>query len=152
MESIIFLILGIVGALFLIDIALVFYCLKLKKRLDLFSGGGEKSLEEFVRSQIKKLERQEGEIKKIFGEVSRLGEISQRSFQKVGVVRFNPFNEVGGDQSFCVALLDAQNNGFVISSLYGRQMNRVYAKPVEKGFSKYQLSEEEKGALEKATS
>lgn len=70
--------------------------------------------------------------------------------QKVGIVRFNPFREIGGDQSFSIALLDAQDNGIVLTSLYSRAGNRVYAKPVEQGISKYQLSEEEKKAIKQA--
>jgi hypothetical protein len=74
------------------------------------------------------------------------------SLQKVGTVRFNPFSEVGGDQSFSIALLDGNDTGIVITSLYSREGNRVYAKPIKKGSSKYQLSEEEKKAIEKALS
>lgn len=70
--------------------------------------------------------------------------------QKVGIVRFNPFKEIGGDQSFSIALLDGQDSGFVLTSLYSREGNRVYAKPIERGKSNYQLSEEEKEALRKA--
>jgi hypothetical protein len=74
------------------------------------------------------------------------------SIQKVGIVRFNPFKEVGGNQSFSIALLDREKNGLVITSLYSREGNRVYAKPIEKGNSRYQLSREEKEAIEKALS
>lgn len=68
--------------------------------------------------------------------------------QRVGLVRFNPFDETGGDQSFCVALLDAHNNGMVISSLHSRQGTRIYAKPVREGQgTQYQLSKEEQEAI-----
>ena len=72
------------------------------------------------------------------------------SLQKVGIVRFNPFKEIGGDQSFSIAVLDADNNGFVITSHYGRESNRVYAKPVGNGNSSYPLSKEEQEAINKA--
>ena len=72
------------------------------------------------------------------------------SLQKVGIVRFNPFKETGGDQSFSVAVLDADNNGFVITSHYGRESNRVYAKPINNGASSYSLSKEEQEAINKA--
>jgi hypothetical protein len=74
----------------------------------------------------------------------------QSSVQKVGIIRFNPFKESGGDQSFSIALLDENDNGVVITSLYGRQDNKVFAKPVKNGKSKYLLSEEERRAIEKA--
>ena len=70
--------------------------------------------------------------------------------QKVGLVRYNPFSDAGGDQSFALALLDGRRNGVVISSLYGREMNRVYAKRIEGGASKYPLTDEEKEALHNA--
>jgi hypothetical protein len=73
------------------------------------------------------------------------------SLQKVGVVRYNPFNDVGGDQSFSIALLDANNTGFVITSLYSREGTRVFAKPIKAGKSEYPLSEEEEEAIARAT-
>jgi len=74
----------------------------------------------------------------------------RKSVQQVGIVRFNPFNDSGGDQSFVIALLDENGNGVVFSSLYSREHVRVYAKPIEEGKSRYPLSEEEKQAIEKA--
>jgi len=74
------------------------------------------------------------------------------SVQKIGMVRFNPFKEVGSDQSFSVALLDGNDSGTVITSLYSRTENRIYAKPIENKQSKYLLSAEEKQAIEKAVS
>lgn len=94
------------------------------------------------------------DLKKDFKKLSRKVAICQEKYidsvQKVGMVRFNPFSEVGGDQSFSVALLDGSNNGIVITSLYIREGNRVYGKPVNNGQSKYQLSDEENKAVEKA--
>ena len=74
------------------------------------------------------------------------------SVKKVGMVRFNPFSDTGGDQSFAIALLDGQNNGVVVSSLYVQGHPMVYAKQIEKGESRYVLTDEEKKALLKATS
>ena len=53
-----------------------------------------------------------------------------RAFQRVGLVRFNPFEDTGGNQSFALALLDAEGNGWVLSSLHARTGTRVYAKPI----------------------
>ena len=83
------------------------------------------------------------ELKKI--EIENLS-----NFQKIGVVRFNPFKEVGSDQSFSIAILDGNDNGVVITSLYTRDENRVYGKPIKASISEYNLSEEEKKAIEKA--
>lgn len=94
------------------------------------------------------------ELKKSFEEVSRELKKQKKenkiNFQKIGFVRYNPFSEVGGDQSFSLALLDGNNDGFVITSLYAREANRVYGKPIKNGQSEYSLSEEEKKALKEA--
>ena len=73
-----------------------------------------------------------------------------RSAKHLGIVRFNPYSGTGGDQSFSVAVLDEQRNGFVMSGLYARDNSRIYAKPVEKGESLHPLSGEEKEAIQKA--
>ncbi len=70
--------------------------------------------------------------------------------QKVSIVRFNPFGDTGGDQSFAIAVLDGQDSGYVLTSIHGRQGTRVYVKPVDYGKSKYTLSTEEKLALKQA--
>ena len=69
------------------------------------------------------------------------------AIQKIGVHRFNPFAENGGNFSFTLALLDAHNNGVVITSMHGREQNRIYSKNILKGTSETQLTEEEEQAL-----
>ena len=78
--------------------------------------------------------------------VQRLDQTGQR----VGVVRFNPFSDTGGDQSFAIALLDSEGNGIVLSSLHGRTDTRVFAKPVSAGRSRHALSDEEQEAIRRA--
>lgn len=76
---------------------------------------------------------------------------SRLSFQKVGFMRFNPFTDTGGDQSFVLSLLDETNSGFVISSLHSRENTRLYAKKIIKGEAPDQaLSKEEKHILAEA--
>lgn len=65
----------------------------------------------------------------------------------VGLVRFSPFHDTGGDQSFSLALLDGKGDGVVISALHSRQDQRLYAKPVVNRSSRYQLTDEERSAL-----
>ncbi len=89
-------------------------------------------------------------VLEIKNRVRALEEALPKDIRKVGLVRYNPFSDAGGDQSFALALLNENKDGIVISSLYGREMNRVYAKPIENGNSKYQLSEEEKAAIQNA--
>ena len=100
-----------------------------------------------ILSQFKILEKNFSQLSQ---ELENLKKESQFSVQKIGIVRFNPFKEIGGDQSFSIALLDGNNNGVVITSLYTRGGNRVYGKPIKAGLSEYLLSNEEKEAIEKA--
>jgi hypothetical protein len=74
----------------------------------------------------------------------------QYCLQKTGMVRFNAFEDTGSDLSFALALLDEKDNGVVISTIYGRNECRTYAKPIVKRESQYFLTEEEKAALNKA--
>lgn len=74
------------------------------------------------------------------------------TIQKVGLVRFDAFEDVGGKLSFAVAFLDDHGDGVVVSSINGRQETRIYAKPIRKGESIYALSAEERGALARAMS
>jgi predicted phosphohydrolase len=72
---------------------------------------------------------------------------SRGSLQHIGMVRFNPFEDTGSDQSFAIALLDDRRDGVVLSSLHGRANTRLFAKPVEDGSSKHTLSAEEAEAI-----
>jgi hypothetical protein len=72
---------------------------------------------------------------------------SRRSLQHIGIVRFNPFEDTGSDQSFAIALLDDARDGIVISSLHGRANTRLFAKPVNDGASTHTLSDEEAEAI-----
>jgi len=150
MQNPVFFVYIAVGVIFAAEIALAVFLFLLKKKLNLFFKRGGENLEDALANQIRILERQEKDIEKIFEEIKRLSAASKRSFQKIGVVRFNPFKEVGGNQSFSVALLDDENNGFVLTGLYERENCRVYAKPIEKAQSQYPLSREEIRAVEEA--
>ena len=87
-------------------------------------------------------------------EMEELHEILLRrtegSVQHIGLVRFNPFEDTGSDQSFVIALLDGKHDGFVLSSLHGRGTTRVFAKAVAAGLSVHELSNEEAEAIRMA--
>ena len=115
---------------------------------------------DFLKRTKKQPENLEEVLKKLRALEVNLGEFSQdlkelkveskAHFKKIGFVRYNPFSGVGGDQSFSVALLNDHNNGVVLTSLFSREGNRVYAKIVEKGVSPHVLSDEEKQAIQEA--
>ncbi len=68
----------------------------------------------------------------------------------VGLVRFSPFHDTGGDQSFSMAILDGRGDGIVVSALHSRQESKLYAKPIVGGTSRYSLTEEEKQAIDES--
>ena len=132
-------------------IALQIQFLILRKKIKLFLKGKKvKDLEEVLSEQIKRMENIEDDIKDINKWNEKLQGVCDISITRVGVVRFNPFKDTGGDQSFAIALLDSENNGIVFSSLYSREGTRVYAKPITGADSTYNLSDEEKEAIKKA--
>lgn len=75
---------------------------------------------------------------------------SKLALRKIGIVRFNPFQDSGGDQSFAIALLDEGGSGVIVSSLHGRAETRIFAKQVTNGRSKHALSDEEQQAIRAA--
>ncbi len=127
---------------------------RLKRRLATFFSGKEaRDLEKILFEQLEETKGLDQEIQELFEISNRLHELGQKSFHKSAILRFNPFKEVGGNQSFCVALLDGKNSGVVISSLHTREGTRVYAKPIVNGqASGFPLTEEEKSAIAQAIS
>ncbi len=100
-----------------------------------------------ILTRFNELERN---FEKISQELEKLKKENLFHIKKTGIVRFNPFQEIGGNQSFSLAFLDGNDNGVVITSLYTREGNRVYGKPIKNGKSEYSLSKEEEKAIEKA--
>ncbi len=83
-------------------------------------------------------------------DISKLKDDVMRTLQRVGVVRFNPFKDMGGNQSFAIAIVDKNNDGLVLSSLYTRERVNVFAKPVQQGNSSFPLTQEELEAIKQA--
>jgi len=125
----------------------------LRRRLRRLIGEGEGvGLDELLDRQFRRLDTLVERVDALNRLHHELETLTQRSIQKVGVIRFNPFADTGGDQSFAVALLDAEGNGVVLSSLHGRADTRIFAKTVQAGRSKHALSDEEQDAIRKALS
>jgi len=118
-----------------------------KKIKLMFRGTKVADLEGVIFEQIKRLRQTEKSLQHLEGFARYLEKMALKSVQKVGVIRFNPFKDIGGDQSFCIAFLDAQNSGFTISSLFTREGTRIYTKPIIEGQSSYPLTDEEKEAI-----
>ena len=123
----------------------------LRRRLRRVLPQGESSgIDEILDRQLKRIDSLTERIDALNKLHRELESLSQRTIQKVAVIRYNPFSDTGGDQSFAIALLDSLGNGVVLSSLHSRTDTRVFAKAVQSGRSKYQLSDEEQDAIKKA--
>jgi len=153
-QTIIFLLLtASASVLVMANIFLLWLFFRANRRIDeLLEKGKIKSFKDIFLSQKTRNDELEKRIEEAFSKIKELEKISKITIQKTGVVRFNPFNEMGGNQSFTIALLDGKNNGFVISSLFVKEGNRVYAKSVKSGKSDYLLSDEEIKAIKEAMS
>lgn len=111
---------------------------------------GEK-LDDILADLIENIEKTSQKTDRFLKRVEITEEKIPTVFQKMGFVRFNPYNEVGSDQSFSLALLDSHGRGFVLTSLHSRSMTRIYAKPVDGSKkSPYPLSQEEEEAVKLA--
>jgi hypothetical protein len=110
-----------------------------------------RNLEEVLDTHLEHVEIVGRELRRVATRTDALEAASARAFQRVGLVRYNPFEETGGNQSFALALLDANGNGWVLSSLHARSGTRVYAKAIKGGRSDGALSDEEAAAIRQAT-
>ena len=131
---------SIVGSWFIIDMR--------KKMKRFFKETGMNIEEDIAKDLMRRIARLEAKSEELDPRIDWLEKAASASIQKIGFVRFNPFQDTGGDNSFIIALLDRGNTGVILSSLYMREGVRVYAKSIEQGKAKQALSEEEKKILE----
>lgn len=138
----------------LILIAVIFSSLNsLEKRYrKLMRGVNNQNLEEIINGYMDKVDKSmqiSESTKKLMLEQEKK---IQGCVQKVSIVRYKAFEDVGSDLSFSIAILDANNDGVIITGIYGRNDSTTYAKPIDKGISRYDLSEEELTVLKEAMS
>lgn len=132
-------------------IALYLSIRNLQSHKKLTTGISGHNLEILVQQYLKTLDRTRNDIELMNKYFEIIKEETSRFYRKFGLVRFQAFEGTGGDQSFAMALLDSNNNGFVLSGLYGRDFSKVYAKEIGDGkVSKYKLTSEEQEALNNA--
>lgn len=149
-----YVILGLLAVQFiLIVLFLVLFIqhLKMKKRYQTFlQGENGNSLETSILKKFAEIDRLTEENAKLMADVKKNYEEIQMSFQKVGLVKYDAFQEMGGRLSFSLCLLDNNDNGFLITSMHTREGCYTYSKEIIKGESYVVLAEEEKRALEQA--
>jgi len=124
---------------------------KVQKRYkNLFLGHEQTDIEKLIlsyRQAIDDLKKEQTQLKQ---KSSKMERILNNVIMGIGLKRYNAFKDTGSDLSFSLALLNKQNQGVVLTSIFGREETRVYAKDVEEGKSNYNLSEEEVKALSQA--
>jgi hypothetical protein len=142
----------VLGLLVLLLIVLVFVLFRrtagLERRIASLTRSGEgRSLESVLDAHLDRVDAVGRELDELAARSAVLEQRQRRAFQRIGLVRFNPFDDTGGNQSFALALLDLQGDGFVVSSLHARAGTRVYGKAIARGTSEANLSDEESEAL-----
>ena len=137
--------------LVLVVLILVVRLRRLGRRIEgLTRGEDGRSLEAILAAHLERVHGLVRDVDRLEAR-SAIQEVTLRhAFQRVGIVRFNPFEDTGGNQSFAIALLDAKGDGVVISSLHARGSTRVYAKAVKTGKAETAASAEEAQALREA--
>lgn len=117
---------------------------------DLTRGASGASLEAVLTSHLDNVRIAAESAGQARAAVQRMERNNRTHIQHVALVRYNPFNHTGGDQSFVLVLADADGNGGIVNSLHAREGTRIYAKPLAGWGSAYALTEEEQGAIAKA--
>jgi Protein of unknown function (DUF4446) len=110
------------------------------------------NLEASVHGYYKRVQTVTANMAELESSYIRIAEMAELALGKVGIIRYNPFGDTGGDQSFSLAVLNSRDSGFIITSIHGRGGTRIYMKPVDAGNSNYPLAAEEKLALKAAIS
>ncbi|AGF59549.1 hypothetical protein CLSAP_56150 [Clostridium saccharoperbutylacetonicum] len=117
----------------------------------LMKGVTGNNLEEMLLERLDSIQEAKESSDKALQECSRLEIKMKECVQKVAIMRYKAFENVGSDLSFSIAMLDDNNDGVILTGIYGREESTTYAKPIDKGISRYDLSEEELYVLNEAS-
>ena len=121
-----------------------------KKYSKMMAGVDGGNLERLINNQVDEVGMVVSEQKELRKEIERIDDILKKAITRIAVVRFDAFNDMANDLSYCVAMLDSNDNGIVISGIFGREDSRTYVKPIVDGVSSYKLTQEEERALREA--
>ena len=139
-------------------IAVLVYCVilhirlgSLKKKYDFFmQGDNGASLERKLSVEVSEIRDAAKGLESLLTEQAAIRNTLSNTIQKIGFIKYNAFENIGNDLSFALTLLDGNNNGICISSIYGRNESRIFSKPIVKGKSLVSLSQEELESLNEA--
>lgn len=154
-QNIAYFIIGLAAFSFFLFLYLIIISVKhrkLKKKYKQFMRGGSgESLEDQILSRFSEIDNLKSDAKKLNLELNKVNENLMIAYQKVGVIKYDAFKEMGGKLSFVLALLDKNNNGILLNSVHSsREGCYTYLKEIIKGESFLELSEDEKQALNQA--
>lgn len=121
-----------------------------RKYRKMMRGVNNKNLEELINSNLDNIEKAVNNSEQALEQCKKITEDVKGCVNKVAIMRYKAFEDVGSDLSFSIAILDSYNDGVIITSIYSRQDSTTYAKPIDKGISRYDLSEEEIHVLNEA--
>ena len=113
-------------------------------------GTSTQNLEELIINNLDSINESEEKSKECLKEIEDLKKKTKSCVQKIAITRYKAFEDIGSDLSFSIAMLDENNDGLILTSIFGRNESTTYAKPVDKGISRYDLSEEELDVLNEA--
>ncbi len=123
----------------------------LRKKYNYFMNGSNGvSIERKLSVEVAELRENAKMIDTLFQQQTEIQKVQNHSFQKIGFIKYNAFENIGNNLSFSLTLLDGQNNGIIISSVYGRNESRFFSKPIIQGKSLSGLSAEEEASLRAA--
>lgn len=149
-----YILIGICAVLLILLILLIVYISKQKKlekkyKSFMKNSKGE-NIEGFIMSYMDKIDKVKAESDIMKKSYEDMNERLKVCVQKYSILRYRAFEDIGSDLSYSIALLNAENDGIILTGIYGRNESTTYAKPIEKGISRYDLSAEEKQVLEDA--
>lgn len=142
---------ALVFVLIIVVISCMISTSKMKNKYrKMMRGTNGRNLEELIVNSLNKIDDMQAvteDVKVLCGNTSSL---VKSCVQKVAIKRYKAFEDVGSDLSYSIAMLDGNNNGVIITSIYSRNESITYAKPIDNGISRYDLSEEESSVLHQA--
>lgn len=119
----------------------------MQDKYDYFTKGSEANIDQVLTRTLQELEKTQEELQQLQQKHGQLREQVKGCIQKVKMERYDAFDAMGGEMSYSILLADENNDGIILTSIYGREDNRCYAKDVKGGKSSYVLAEEEKKLL-----
>lgn len=123
-----------------------------KKYKKMMAGVDGSNLERLIAEQVESVNMVVKDQKELHKEIERVDSTLAKAITRIAVVRFDAFDDMANDLSYCIAMLDSSDNGIIISGIFGREDSRTYAKPIVDGVSSYKLTQEEERALREAMS